>query len=847
MRGWDSVTQGGSLRPGPAALAIMLAGLLLSLAPVSQTIENSIADLIQRLDKRTASPEIVLVDTGALRGNATSAWDSDRFPDLLDALGRAGARLILPVEPPPLNAGLPDARQLAALADLERRNRGGEAAAAGALADPWLEIGRRAEQHARTVAAVARLRNLVVAVPTFDGSPGSALPGSTCRKHALGAGPARDDDSRARRVRTVAPTPDGLCQAALGAGHVEFWNDPDEVVRRLELLLNASGTLVQSAALTARLAVTSPGGDPPLVTAGAITWDSNRIRTSGGPAILMRFYPAGDPARAFASINAENLLTSRATANGVAGKIVILGDIAGGEGHRYATPVGEQVPLSVLFATAMSNLMAGDYLVRAPWLSLLETALMLVIGLAALLWGQALPPTLAAMTGLLAVTGLLGAEAYLLSIGIWTQLATAAAFVPVCLATVRFLKPRAAVAVAAPPQAAANEYAPAAKAVNAADELDLAFSMLRHQPPTEHVKKRLYDVALEHARQRDLAKAERVLRHLVSLDPQYRNAGDKLKKLAGLRLAAPAAAPEANAPPAAPAPKPVPEKDDLSGQTIGRYQIEQPIGRGAMATVYLGRDPKINRRVAIKTIALAEEFSDTDLDNARTQFLREAESAGRLNHPNIISIYDAGEDGRVAYLAMEYFPGKPMSYYAQQGHLLPPGQVLDLMARAAEALHYAHKQHVVHRDVKPANLLYDATTDTFKITDFGIARLTDTSRTKTGIILGTPSYMSPEQLAGTGVTGQSDLFSLGITLYQLLTGAPPFRADSIPRLMQKIAHERHQPLAQIRDDLPATLDEVLDRALAKDPADRYPSGRAMALALRDCCSSVTASAAVQPT
>jgi serine/threonine-protein kinase len=259
-----------------------------------------------------------------------------------------------------------------------------------------------------------------------------------------------------------------------------------------------------------------------------------------------------------------------------------------------------------------------------------------------------------------------------------------------------------------------------------------------------------------------------------------------------------------------------------------------------MATVYLGRDPKINRRVAIKTIALAEEFADSDLVNARTQFLREAESAGRLSHPNIISIYDAGEEGAVAYLAMEYVQGKPLSYYAQQGHLLPAKVVFELMARVAEALHYAHGQHVVHRDVKPANVLYDRGSDTLKITDFGIARLTDTSKTKTGIIFNTPSYMSPEQLAGTNVTGQSDLFSLGITLYQLLTGMPPFRADSIPKLMQKIAHERHDSVRLLREDLPPAVDALFDRALAKDPADRFPSGRSMANALRECGATLAA-------
>ncbi|MDJ0928962.1 MAG: serine/threonine-protein kinase, partial [Gammaproteobacteria bacterium] len=141
----------------------------------------------------------------------------------------------------------------------------------------------------------------------------------------------------------------------------------------------------------------------------------------------------------------------------------------------------------------------------------------------------------------------------------------------------------------------------------------------------------------------------------------------------------------------------------------------------------------------------------------------------------------------------------------------------------------------VHRDIKPANIMYNAASDELKLTDFGIARLTDTSRTKTGIILGTPSYMSPEQLSGTAVTGQSDLYSLGITLYQMLTGAPPFRADSIPKLMDKIVNEHAPPLAEFRDDLPDCVDGMFERVLAKDPEDRYPNGRAMAMALRDCC------------
>jgi serine/threonine-protein kinase len=269
-------------------------------------------------------------------------------------------------------------------------------------------------------------------------------------------------------------------------------------------------------------------------------------------------------------------------------------------------------------------------------------------------------------------------------------------------------------------------------------------------------------------------------------------------------------------------------------RTLGRYQIERELGRGAMATVYLGRDPNINRVVAIKALPLAREFSEEDLAEARQRFFREAESAGRLNHPDIVTVYDAGEDQELAFIAMEFVKGKPMSDFTQSSTLLPASKVVEAMARVAEALAHAHRQGVVHRDIKPANIMYDRTTDTLKISDFGIARLTDSGTTKTGIVLGTPSFMSPEQLEGRPVEGTSDLFSLGVTLYQLLSAQLPFRADSMTGLMFKIANEPHPPLRAIRPDLPGMLEAIVARALQKSPADRYQAGTEMAMPLRDC-------------
>jgi len=266
---------------------------------------------------------------------------------------------------------------------------------------------------------------------------------------------------------------------------------------------------------------------------------------------------------------------------------------------------------------------------------------------------------------------------------------------------------------------------------------------------------------------------------------------------------------------------------------LGRYHLIKKIGRGAMGLVYLGRDPKINRMVAIKTIDLAKEFDVEDIGEVRDRFLREAEAAGGLSHPNIVTIFDAGEENNIAYIAMELLRGTHLNGYTKPERLLPPATTLELMAQAAKALDYAHRHKVVHRDIKPANIMYDSTSDTMKLTDFGIARLSDVSRTRTGIVLGTPSFMSPEQLEGENVNGHTDLFALGVSLYQLLTGHLPFRGSSMTELMFVIANEPHRPVTAIRTDLPNSINAVLDKALAKKPANRFSTGAEMAYALRE--------------
>jgi eukaryotic-like serine/threonine-protein kinase len=267
---------------------------------------------------------------------------------------------------------------------------------------------------------------------------------------------------------------------------------------------------------------------------------------------------------------------------------------------------------------------------------------------------------------------------------------------------------------------------------------------------------------------------------------------------------------------------------------LGRYQVEKELGKGAMGVVYLGKDPKIGRVVAIKTMALSQEFEPDELEDVKQRFFREAETAGRLNHPNIVTIYDAGEEHDLAYIAMEFLKGKDLVPQTKPGALLPLPKTLSVIARVAEALSYAHLQSVVHRDIKPANIMYDPQTDSVKVTDFGIARITDSSKTKTGMVLGTPSYMSPEQLAGKKIDGQSDLFSLGVTLYQLSCGSLPFQGDSMTQLMYKIANEPPIDILSVNPALPECVVEIINKALAKNVADRYQSGDEFAQAVRAC-------------
>ena len=341
----------------------------------------------------------------------------------------------------------------------------------------------------------------------------------------------------------------------------------------------------------------------------------------------------------------------------------------------------------------------------------------------------------------------------------------------------------------------------------AAGRLEPAFAEFRRCPPSDTLSTVMYKLSLAFEQQAKPERAEAVLEWMKRTQGANPDSGDPVQAINGMP------------------------------RQLGRYVIQRRIGRGAMGAVYLAKDPRINRSVAVKAIPIEKEFEDEELKEARLRFFREAESAGRLTHPNIITVFDAGEDKGLAYIAMEYVPGIPLKKFTDKTKLLAPKRALELAAATAEALDYAHAQGVIHRDIKPANLLYNPKEGSLKISDFGVARLTDNNRTKTGIVLGTPMYMSPEQLNAEDLTGHSDLFSLGVTLYELLVGEVPFKASNIAVLMTKITTEDAAPLSTQRAGIPPVADTILAKAMAKRPEDRFTCGSEMAIALRNCARS----------
>ncbi len=265
---------------------------------------------------------------------------------------------------------------------------------------------------------------------------------------------------------------------------------------------------------------------------------------------------------------------------------------------------------------------------------------------------------------------------------------------------------------------------------------------------------------------------------------------------------------------------------------LGRYEVVGEIGQGAMGVVYKARDPLIDRIVAIKTINL--NLADDEKEEYEGRFYQEAKAAGRLSHQNIVTVFDVGKSGDIAYIAMEYLQGRELRDILDEEKQLPVEQALDIVIQVAQGLAYAHEHNIIHRDVKPSNIMV-VRDGHVKITDFGIARMESASvRTQTGMVLGSPKYMSPEQVTGKHLDQCSDVFSLGVMLYEMLAGQVPFAGENVNAIMYQIINTTPPPPSTLNSKVPNMLNFIVAKALSKDVANRYQSAKEFASDLRAC-------------
>jgi eukaryotic-like serine/threonine-protein kinase len=279
------------------------------------------------------------------------------------------------------------------------------------------------------------------------------------------------------------------------------------------------------------------------------------------------------------------------------------------------------------------------------------------------------------------------------------------------------------------------------------------------------------------------------------------------------------------------------QPDSAAGLRFGPYRVVRTLGQGSMGVVYLALDDACGDAVALKVMALAGNPGGAALAEARTRFLAEAEPMRRLSHPDIVALRAAGESGGSGWLAMDLMTGTSLERYTRPARLLPEPVVLGLGERIARALHHAHEAGVVHRDVKPANVMVDWATGQLKLTDFGLARLADAERTRTGLVLGSPAYMAPEQLAGEPATPRTDLYALGVLLFQLLAGRLPHDDSSLGALLRSVANDPAPPLRALQPAVSPGAAALVGRLLGKRPDQRPPDAGSVADELQALCRS----------
>jgi serine/threonine-protein kinase len=839
-------------------LGIVIALILLVAAngDLIQSLERKAYDLGVRGASRTPSDKIavIAIDDQSIANIGRWPWPRDIQARMIDILAAAHAKVVVNSTfffEPQVDPGLAHINKLLELYVKSVPQLPADATAPASLttgAAPELaQFGallREAEQALNTdrrlAASLERAGNVLLpmvfrTLAEPQGNPDKPLP-AYVTANGLTFSPRGADFLPPPVSDPLYPIVE-LGSKAAAIGHLNAPTDVDGAVRAEPLMVRYYDKLFPSLAVMAAVkSLNLKISDIKPVLGQEVRIGKLRIKTDPELRMQAFFYGERDGKPAFPVDSFYDVYSGKIPAAKYRDKIVLIGATAAGLGMAQVTPISPAIAPVLTMAHMVSSILGEDFFVAPAWGPWVEKLVFLLVAVYLVMLLPRFSAGMAAAFSAVIFVALIVAHFALMTTQLmWLQLMAVATLLLVghaALVTKRFIVTERGKEKSDAESAESSRML--GIAYQAQGQLDMAWDKFRQCPLNDAVMENLYGLALDFERKRQFNKTESVLRYMAEYNPRFRDLESRLDRAKAMSETVILGGAQSH-----PGGTVILSGGGVEKPMLGRYQVEKELGKGAMGVVYLGKDPKIGRVVAIKTIALSQEFEPDELQDAKERFFREAETAGRLNHPHIVTIFDAGEEHDLAYIAMEFLKGRDLTPYIKPDSLLPLPKVLSIIARVAEALGYAHHNNIVHRDIKPANIMYEQDSDTVKVTDFGIARISDSSKTKTGIVLGTPSYMSPEQLSGKKVEGCSDLFSLGVTLYQLACGRLPFAGDSMAQLMFRIANEPHPDIRIYNSNLPACVVAITNKALAKDPGQRYLNGEQMAKAIKLCLASLT--------
>ncbi len=817
-------------------------------------LENRAYDCLSRVNDESSRTPVVIVavDDKSINDLGPWPWPRRYFADAVNRLSKSGVRIIglhIPFSQMDPNPGLREMRKIRKSLAGNRKLLKYKAIAG--VYKSMKEGEKKADHDTKLISAVKSSKRVILpSLMTTGQPPGKKKPAfpTYLKRNSTLLG---DQSGKSQNMPFILKNPltlsryepikvsgiispfGTLAEHAIAIGFSNYFPDRDGIVRDVPLFVSYNNRSYPSFAL--QVALKYNGLDEKHVKFTkekqgflGLKAQSLMIPTDSRYNMFISFRSVKTP---FTVYSFSDILDIKLDISALKKKIVLVGITAQGLDRSYRTPYLQDISDVELTANTLNTILSGNYSVRPSWAFLLETFMILNFGIFISIFVPKLRKKISALLiGISLITWGIFSLILLLGFGIWIKAVSSILFCIFGYSSVLLIQ-----FIITYRHDIESEAFESNKmlglTLQSQGMLDLAFEKFMKCPVNDESRRLLYNLGLDFERKRMLNKAVSVYERILK-NGTYKDIEERIKRLKTVSEAAVPGTEEYTDD------RTMYLQDETTKPTLGRYEVVEELGRGAMGTVYLGKDPKINRNVAIKTLKYGD-MAQEHLKEFKEEFFREAEAAGTLSHPNIMTIYDIGEEHDMAYIAMELLKGKDLTEYTQEGNLLSPGKVLRIISSVAEALDYAHENGVVHRDIKPANimLLEDGTV---KVADFGIATIKATAEKsdETATIIGTPNYMSPEQISGKKVDGRSDFFSLGCVTYELLSGEKPFKAESMAALTKNITQGRHKPINKLVPLLAPCCKKIIDKLLAKAVTRRYQKGKDIVSDIQECLEDV---------